>query len=787
MKKISKLLYVLAAASLALVSCQQEVEPYSPGDPEADGCYGVYFPAQEASGSHTYDPTAEKSITIQVARTNSKGAITVPYEFTSNVEGIFNVGQINFADGQSETTVDVKFPNISIGENSSFSMTITDNQYASKYAEGAISFDCSILCVEWQPILNPKTGKPAVLTLSSEWRGISREGTGKYFEVNGKRTVVLTCTEEDGDGFFEGYPEDITFYWYPEIKGAWDNGEDDTLQAVDVPKNYFGFDYNDGNWLPVPENEAHDPIYLFDWYSYFFATGQYSKTAEEFYKGYNASYPRSYYDGNGAFYLNLQYFILTLGGGWTGNTYDVEVLIDGYTRTDYSVETESDYSVNGVLPYYLELGKDVAKVKYAAYEGSLTPTQVANKVAAISDGTEEVMGEIIPTDADFDEETGKYYIAEGLVLPATGAYTLVAVSFSAQDAAQKSSSVEAYFVSKQDVDDNEVKVSVTTEDTPSRYTDYDAYTSFAYYVCGEDLTDVHLAIIKAADYSEDVLDEIKADKKGKYAVSEEVLASINGAGGYYTVQNGLEPDTQYVVVVWATNGALDKIVGDTYKTEAKYNWNSLGKGTITDDLCSLYKFPPITVPCDVWEEATTPGLYKISGFQLALTSEIFGEDMTPYEGGNWKNTSIIIDATDPEAVSIAPQDYGVCLNSADGFMQIASYVDSDVVSVGTLADGSITFPVKGLLIGLSDGWYYGNKNGAFEVALPSSASANKQEAPAKASYNGKISFSGEFALPRVTKFEREPKAVEVKTVSVPARERNNNRSQMISGKGCDLR
>lgn len=117
MKAFYKHILAVSAAVFSLAACSDDGD-YKPGEPELEGCYGVYFPTQEASGSHTFDPTADKSITIKVARANSEGAITVPVDTVSNVDGVFQFGEISFADGQSETTVEVTFDAIETGKES---------------------------------------------------------------------------------------------------------------------------------------------------------------------------------------------------------------------------------------------------------------------------------------------------------------------------------------------------------------------------------------------------------------------------------------------------------------------------------------------------------------------------------------------------------------------------------------------------------------------------------------------------------------------------------------------
>ena len=56
MKKFINILLAAAVTALAVVSCQKE-EQIKPGTPDPEGCYGVYFPIQETSGSHIYSPS----------------------------------------------------------------------------------------------------------------------------------------------------------------------------------------------------------------------------------------------------------------------------------------------------------------------------------------------------------------------------------------------------------------------------------------------------------------------------------------------------------------------------------------------------------------------------------------------------------------------------------------------------------------------------------------------------------------------------------------------------------
>lgn len=155
-------------------------------------------------------------------------------------------------------------------------------------------------------------------------------------------------------------------------------------------------------------------------------------------------------------------------------------------------------------------------------------------------------------------------------------------------------------------------------------------------------------------------------------------------------------------------------------------WKNLGKGQWVDDFaCGLYGIDPITVPCTIYENELTPGLFKVEDFQLPLAAAIFGvteATMKNNEGTYWRNASILINAANPANVTIALQDYGVCVSTGDGFINgITSVYGGKPFSVGTFEDGVISFPTaKGMLCTLSNGqgYYYANQHGKFAVVMP---------------------------------------------------------------------
>ncbi len=754
MKKIFYFLSLAAVASLALTSCVEKVQPHEPGEPEASGCYGVYFPTQDASGSHVYNPTQEKVIDITVARTNTSGAITVPVKMSFSEDGIFEAAPVTFADGQEETTFSVRFDKAKEGVEYAANFVIEDNQYASKYNASAIGLDFSVLCVEMKYFLDPKTNEKALVTFNQGWWGEVATGYIKYYEVDNVRTCFTETIDHLYNGAltvapgFWGYGADYewTFTWY--IKQAHPTVEGATL--IQLPWQPTGYVRDDLGMIYLGDYVSEQNFWgqSYDWMSE-------AKSASRF--------TPSYYDGNGGFYFSVYAYANAEGRGWAADPFETVGVASGFTRVDYSLELEADYTYDGETPIYVEAGVDVENVKYAFYEGELTATQIGYKVDGIVAGTEATT-----TFSNFaiDEELEKK-VATMMVAPQkTGMYTLVAVAYDKANKAQESASILFKHIAKSDNQTYAVDVDVFTEDTPARYQKFHDYDSFAYCVSGSDLTEVHVAFYTEATVAKYGTDAILADAKAdaSYALSADQLAQANADGGFYDIASGLSPNTTYYVIVWATNGSLDDYALDAYTTaKLPYSWKSLGKGVINDGFFNyLFNNKPETkAACDVYEEANAPGLYMVTGFQCAVAAGFFGvspDQMIPYEGGNWRNAEVVIDATKPNAVTIEEQDYGICVNSAYGFFGIRSS------KPGTLKDGVITFPKEGLDCYLDGyGWIPANDEGTFSITLPSAAPSS---IPAKPAGNGaveNVSVKATITPNQVEKvvYERDPKAIEV--------------------------
>ena len=734
MKNIFKYILAAAAVSFSATACVQE-EAHTPGEPEVDGCYGVYFPTQDASGAHTYDPSMTPEVVFKAVRRVPEGTISVPLVVSASEEGVFQVGELVFEDGQSESEVKVTFPDSKNGVEYSVSLGIEDPQYASKYLEGATYIDFSVLRVEWKDLLNPVTNQPAIVTFNEGWWGEVHTATIKYYEVDGLRYCVATCNE--GNGIW-GDTQNITFDF------IWDTNtfNGDGYEVIDVKKQYFGFDYND--WTSKPVEQATAPVYFYDWYHFLTTDGGYQGkwgSWANFLKANPGAYDQSYYDGNGGFFFNLKYHVPSLGGGFTPDVFDVVALVDGYVRVDYTLEMNSDYPENGEMPVEFKSGIDVASIKFICVEGKATSGQITEYSDQIAAGTAKDMGEI--KEFYYDEESGFNYAGIYVTFDKTDTYTLVAGAFDKTGKMQSMGSIYLDFVAADDTD-YDVTVSCGLGETPARYESagYDKYNSLEYYAtASKDATEAKIGLYKTATVDQYGMDVVINDLRNNVeSVPADVLEEMKAVGGYCSLFTKLSQNTDYTLVVWATNGTKAAYAASSYATaKIPETFKSLGVGQYTEDTFThLFELDPVTYEVEILESEQKPGKYRL----VNPYGEIF-----PYNApGDWDDSQdwpIDIYASNPDRVYFPEQELGIDWGVGTITIQSAGYYymsvgnSADEVAAagffGTLKDGVITMPTKGVFVGALGKLYYGNANGAFKVVLPSAYTpASAPAAPAAA-------------------------------------------------------
>jgi len=773
MKALAKYIFALAAAAAVTVACKKENE-YEWGKPDVEGCYGVYFPSQTTTGSHTLTPSDAKSVTFTVSRYETDGDITVPLVVT-DPNNVYTVSPLHFNDGQTESTITVDFENAEIAKTYPLTIAIEDSQYASSYRKGAHSIDYSVFIVEMHTLKDESGENDAVVTFTVQPdfledfdvdEAYTKTGKIEYYEIDGVRHCKTVT--DDGKGIWYSDNE-IEFLWYTKL----DFGDGTKDQPLEVKVQSTGYT------IAVEAGGTQYPIKYADYYN--FVTDlkekeyegasnftQYAKTSRE------SEYPASYYDGMGGFYFNLA-FDITGSGYWYGfHEASVAGVGSGYTRVYYGLKVSSDYSDGGKTPVFINAGESIKTVKYAIYEGKLSPAQIETKVGLIDKGTDESTS---VTEFAHNEEAHTNSATLKVSPDETGEYTLVAVAYDEKGEKKSSGSTTFKHVTADDAAEYMVDLNVYTEDTPARYTAFHDYDSFAFGIYGSGLTDVRMVTVTVSDVLKFGFDKIVSTIRSdnKYAASDSLLNVINSNGGYYAVANRLRPDTPYVMIVWATNGSLDVYKYDVYMTAAlPYEWELIGEGRLTDDIvCPIYGIDPITLKCDVYKEKNIPGIYMVNNYQKEFVEYFFGEDLADYgmtlddvEGTLWEAANLVIDASDPEKVFIPEQAYGLTLSSDDGLFDVTSVIDDEHTSEGLYDDGVITFPEAGgiaCVIG-GDGYYQTNLNGAFKVVFPDNVGTTSIPANTKARHNFKLPRAGEFnaRARRYISIEREAKPLDVK-------------------------
>jgi uncharacterized protein (DUF2147 family) len=543
MKKIFKTLFCLAAVSTALVSCNESYEPYEWGEQDVDGCYGVYFPAQKSE--LTLDPSDPTKATIAVARTVSDGAIEVPV-VVADTSGIFTISSLAFEDGQSESSISLEFDNTVVGKTYYVSFKIEDPQYASKYSSNPIALDFRVTREKWNNLGQGTWYEDGYFTFTAPVPVTILQNDGDHNQYR------VEMKNEDGNLYTD--KQDTYFEFKLLQKGGTLADQKITTEGL-VYFSIYDTGYYNSNYPSAP--------------IWFVHPASFSSYATEDYWQYNkvVQYKE---DKTPAAIQFAPYYYINGVGGWNYSQQDgvISLVFPGAVLVDYSIDITTGETADGVMPVALELGSDVANVKYVVYEGSLSATQVSNKASGIEKGTEENITEYKPVEGDN---------VIGVELAKTGVYTIVAVVYDAEGNAQGSGSAEFCYVAKGDSMAVEVSCGVAATDkyTPEGYT---SENSLEYYVYGKDLTDVKIGIFTQVEMVDSA--SCAASLLKSKSVKSSILEEINDKG-YVGIAKSLSPGTKYYMLVWASNGYESSVIsasattnGDPLPVYMNYNYNS---------------------------------------------------------------------------------------------------------------------------------------------------------------------------------------------------------------------
>ena len=544
MKLLNKILYgLMAVPFFALASCDNE-EEYKPGEPDVDGCYGVYFPSQEIKTN--YEPTDALEFTVTAARKVEKGAISVPLEISGNEKGYFELpSTIDFADGEAETSITVKFSKAPVGEQLSLSIQVTDPQYVSKYSSFDASVSASVIIEKWNSLGKGKIRDDCFTTFyktgNPEWEVEILE--------NDSQKGFYRLVDPYGDNFpysKQGtYDKSKTYYF--EVHAEDPNG-------VYIPVQYIGRDWGEGMMmigsiagLKISQGATLDSQKSAG------NTGTLEKGIITFPKN-TLAFGEANYNNGGLYAANKDGMF--------------RICLPGAVPVDYALSATFGYSSEGALPIAFKMGADIASVKYAIYQGKLADADIKTNVTAIA-GNKEPNAKVVG-------ETG----VESVTLAKTDVYTLVAVGFDNKGEAQASVASSFNYVAKEDSEEYAVVVNAGLELT-NRFegAGVTKINSISFYVYGSKLTDVKIGLYDKATVDKAGMDAVYKDVLAGASLKDEILEKINN-GGYSDVFTKLNPLTEYVMVVWATNGYLQKFVTASLSTDG-LPFEKLGTATYT--------------------------------------------------------------------------------------------------------------------------------------------------------------------------------------------------------------
>lgn len=208
MKLFNKYMFVALAAVAGLTACSDD-DNYVAGEQDSANKAGVYFISGQATSTELA-PEEETSLTIELARKNTTGAVTVPLTVEGSAD-IFTVTDAVFADGDSTTTATVSFPNAEIGTTYTFTVTVPDEYVAIYKTYGGTNagyqYTASVIRVQWNEL-------GTVQFYDGFWYGVLFDNV-KLQQRNDKPSVYritnpytdefVTSMEETPSGYYSEY------------------------------------------------------------------------------------------------------------------------------------------------------------------------------------------------------------------------------------------------------------------------------------------------------------------------------------------------------------------------------------------------------------------------------------------------------------------------------------------------------------------------------------------------------------------------------------------------------
>ena len=528
MRNIRYIMSIMAAMlSFLLLSCTQE-EIASVGDPDAENCYGVFFPSQSGTGDNQIDPDDPRHFTFKVSRKKTDDAITVPVRIQSETAEIFTVSELYFEEDASTAEIQVYFPSAQMGKTYNCTLIIDDPLYASKYASVSTHLAFSVTRVKWNKVTGP----------NGELYGSYRDAVFcDWFAVTNPDYEKQVTIEERDD--MPGYYRIFDVYDGTMLSGIF--GSD--LSSLCIAQTYTYINAIDPDKVWIPTFKAGVLM-----------TPEYGEMSIGSYVVENKDFDASI----SSVYGKLEEGVITFPTGaiqmkmenlgWYGanNTGKHRIIFPGHRSKDYALSLYAGISDSeGNLPVSVEFGQDIALVKLAVFEGELTSSAADEKGVLISEGDPSV-GKVI----SLTSESNVYYSFDK-----SGEYTVVAAAFDISGNLHTTEYATFGYLTAGD-DGKNVNLSmglIRSDKYASEGLTSD--NSLEVYINGKDIKRLHVGLYEMEEWQRDSVSIFNKMKKSQMTAS--YLDMVNGEG-LSLKQGYLVPGTEYVLVAEAYNGYREK-------------------------------------------------------------------------------------------------------------------------------------------------------------------------------------------------------------------------------------
>ena len=563
--------YILAAAAvLSLTSCVKEVEQVAQ-DP-AD-CMGVYFlEEQENVKEHTLEKGVDKtSLELIVRRSNAEKEETIEYKYETYflekesisdtsykevptpADDLFEFGEIYFEENQYETTVEIGFSGIETGKKYHCTLSITDPEYVSSVANNASSISFSVQMFEWKKVNGKGVWRDAFFSDMFAW-------DGRYLE-----TEVDVYERKDQPGYYRLNNVYSAQYFTRLYEGdeAGDNEELVKSYSRYIDEKaciYLNATNPDKVWFPAQKSGFKDPSM-----GEVIIASDVTETEQALGSASNLLYG-TLKDGIVTFPKNG--LLIGMGGYYyfTNSSGKFRFVLPGYEAHDYTISLSGEETdAEGNVPMTFELAKDVAKVRYAIFTGSVSEIEMENKVKEVQTAKNAV---------EFPNETGKATSVEYSIRPdvndaETSIYTLIACTYDSNNQFKEYASIEFGYVKPGDTKDVDIDFGVIVSDryaSADPLENYSAENSFQYWIRGKEITHAMINYYPTS-YYKTYEEKIKKELKMYGSVDNATLKRINTSEISGVVGNNLLAGTSYTFVIYAGNGYRSEFITHEFSTE----------------------------------------------------------------------------------------------------------------------------------------------------------------------------------------------------------------------------